>query len=83
MKKNCSYFLSQSVFHTQKVATNFEEQNKKESGQLVKKQKSYSKSTNVNKIPKKLKISSLKIYKFINKVYKGAGIFIKPQNLSK
>ena len=40
---------------------------KKESRQLVKKQKSYSKSKNVKKMPKALKIFSLEIHK-------GAGI---------
>ena len=49
---------------------------KKEPWKLVKKQKSYSKSKNVKKMPKKLNIFSLKILK-------DAGIFIKPQNRSK
>ena len=38
--------------------------------------KSYSKSKNFKKMPKKLKIFSLKIHK-------GTGIFKNPQNLSK
>ena len=41
---------------------------------MVKKQKSYSKSKNVKKITKKLKICSFKIHK-------GAGIFKSPQNI--
>ena len=44
---------------------------KKESSQLVEKQKSYSKSKNGKKMPKKLKIFSLKIHK-------GVGIFENP-----
>ena len=49
---------------------------KKESWQLVKNQKSYSKSKNVKKMPKKLKNFSLKIYK-------GSGVSKKYQILSK
>ena len=49
---------------------------KKESWQLVEKQKSYSVSENVKKMPKKFKIFSLKIRK-------GAGTFKYAQNLSK
>ena len=49
---------------------------KKESWQLDKKQESYSKSKNVQRMPKKLKISRLKIHK-------EAGIKEKTQNLSK
>ena len=41
---------------------------------MVKKQKNYSKSKNDKKMPKKLKIFSLKIHK-------AAGIFKKPQKL--
>ena len=50
--------------------------NKKESWQLVEKQKSYWKLENVKKMPKKLKIYSLKIHK-------DAGILKKSQNLPK
>ena len=45
---------------------------KNESWQLVIKQKSYSRSNNVKKMPKKLKIVSLKIHK-------GAEIFKNPK----
>ena len=55
-----SYYL---IVYTQKVATHCKEQNKKESWQVVKKQKSYSKSKNVKEMPKKLKFFSLKIHK--------------------
>ena len=49
---------------------------KKNHDNWLKKQKSYSKSKNVQKMPKKLKIISLKIHK-------GAGILKNPQNLFK
>ena len=56
------------IFHTHKVAIDIiRSKIKKESWQLVKKQKSYSKSKNVQRMSKKLKISSLKLHK-------GAGI---------
>ena len=48
---------------------------KKESCQLVERKKSYSKSNFFLKMPKKLKIFSLKIHE-------GTGIFSKPKNLS-
>ena len=65
-----------SAFHTQKVATNSKGQNKKRIMTIDLKQKSHSKSKNAKKIPKKLKI-------FILKIYKSAETFKKLQNDSK
>ena len=55
------------IFHTQEVAAHYKKQNKKRIMIMIKKQKSYSKSKNVKKIPKKLKIFNIRIHK-------GAGI---------
>ena len=69
-------FLARMLSISKKLLHILRNKIKIESWQLVKKQKSYSKSKNVNKIPKQIKIFSLKIHK-------GAGIFTKPQDLSK
>ena len=69
-------FSSRVLPITKKLLHAVRNEIKKESWQLIKKQKNYSKSNNVKKMPKK-------IFNFSLKIHKGARILKKPQNFSK
>ena len=76
-RKKCVVIFVVSVLSiSKKLLNTVRNKIKKESWQLIKKQKSYSKSKNVKKMPKKVNTFSLKIHK-------GAGIFKNLQKLSK
>ena len=71
---NLRYFIWNFFFsHVTFFPTHFKGQNKKESWQLVKKQKNYFKVEKCQKNSHKLKIFSLKIQNSKNKNIKGGG----------